>query len=97
MDYRTRGAIEIMLEGWVEKEELETINKVLNNLIGKTKPEIANIISYIFGSLNTSYMSLPSEHSSKEKKEFYNWFKNDAMRKIEENLLSYGIGEESKK
>ncbi len=55
MDDKLIGVLENPLDIGLKKENLEKYNRMLNHLIGKTKTEIANIISFSHADIFSFY------------------------------------------
>lgn len=96
MNYDIRGALETVLDEDITKDSLEKVHKVLKSVLKDLSSRYTPLEAYELGVLTVFFNNLiksveQRNVTAEEAIEFYNWFKENALRKIEEKADSYGI------
>ena len=96
MNYDIRGALETVLDENVTKDSLENVYKVLKSILKDMNSKYTPLEAYELGVLtmffNNLIKSAEKRSATREEAiEFYNWFKENALRKNEEKADLYGI------
>lgn len=96
MNDHIRGILENSLDKYVEEESLKAIYEGLRRILKDMNSKYSTLVAYEYADLFPFYCDLVKAAERKEitvtdLREFDNWFKANALRKIEEKADVYGI------
>ena len=97
MDNEIKKVLENTLNQWIDEESLEVLYYDLKELNDKIDPDYANVISSLYGTISAFYIFVHMGDKERpvtveESTEFLEWFKNEAVKKIEKALSKHNIG-----
>lgn len=96
MKYDIRGALETVLDENLTRVSLERAYEALRSILKDMGSKYAPLEAYELGLLamffNNLIKSVEGRSATREEAiEFFNWFEQNALRKIEEKADTYGI------